>query len=52
MIILRMINPNIEESISDIILRIIRSKKINFSSNSNSKVEIAGTILAIIKNFL
>ena len=47
-----MINPNREESASDIILRIIRSKKINLISSSNISVEKAGTILAIIKNFL
>lgn len=47
-----MINPNREESASDMILRIIRSKKINLISSSNISVEKAGTILAIIKNFL
>ncbi len=47
-----MINPTIEETISDIILRIINLRKINSRSANNNKVEIAGIILAIIKNFL
>jgi hypothetical protein len=47
-----MINPNREESTSDIILRNIRSKKNNLTRKASKIEENRGITLAIIMNFL
>tara|TARA_B100000795_G_scaffold252328_1_gene221806 strand:- start:2210 stop:2353 length:144 start_codon:yes stop_codon:yes gene_type:complete len=47
-----MINPNKEESTSDIILRNIRSKMNNLTRKARKIVENIGVTLAIIMNFL